>query len=450
MLIKQLAVLISLGISCIASAQTDPSKDFPPPPSGGQAPEGAPPWNGNGAPPPPPHAPQAYTLRGVRTLENHSAAEIAPRYESTETDLSAVLVKTNATLRMQGPHIRTRGNTSSNENSSFFGLNAAVLAVEGGQIYIEGGRIETSGSGANGLFASGTGSSITLQGGEIIASGDGAHGVMTSLEGQLTLTDVKIRTSGPHAAPVATDRGGGTILVQGGVYQSSGQGSPGIYSTGSIRAENAQFIATGSEGAVIEGSNVITLKNVRMRGEELAGVMIYQSFSGDAEGHSGVFKMEGGELSAKSGPLFYVTNTHAQIDLSQAKLNAETGLLIRAAAGRWGRTGQNGGQATVLARQQLLTGDMVAETDSQIVLRLELGSVLHGALKHVAISMDNSSRWELSADSTVTALEADNLNVLTHIISNGHTVYYEAANPANAALGAKAYTLQGGGRLIPN
>jgi hypothetical protein len=87
---------------------------------------------------------------------------------------------------------------------------------------------------------------------------------------------------------------------------------------------------------VIEGKNIVTLANSNLRGEQLCGVMIYQSFSGDAEVGVARFVMNGGSIEAATGPLFYINNTKAEVQLTGAKLLAPSGVIIRAAAGRWG------------------------------------------------------------------------------------------------------------------
>jgi hypothetical protein len=38
---------------------------------------------------------------------------------------------------------------------------------------------------------------------------------------------------------------------------------------------------------------------------------------------------------------------------------------------------------------------------------------------------------------------------ITNIAGNGHTVYYDAADSANSALGGQTYALSGGGTLQP-
>jgi hypothetical protein len=165
---------------------------------------------------------------------------------------------------------------------------------------------------------------------------------MASGAGSLTADNLTVTTAGANGAAVATDRGGGTITVLGGTYRTSGTSSPGIYSTGTITASGATFDATGAEAAVIEGSNSVTVTDSHLTGSVNRGVMIYQSMSGDAQGAAGVFSETGGSLAALSGPLFYVTNTTATIDLSCASLDGSSGVLLDAAAGQWGSSDSNG------------------------------------------------------------------------------------------------------------
>ena len=76
---------------------------------------------------------------------------------------------------------------------------------------------------------------------------------MTMRGGSMTVRDVAMETSGDNPSAVATDPGGGAILVTGASAKVSGQNSAGIYSTGSTSATNTTFEAAGAEAAVIEG-----------------------------------------------------------------------------------------------------------------------------------------------------------------------------------------------------
>ena len=117
---------------------------------------------------------------------------------------------------MINPTVITSGKTSSGDNSSFYGLNAGVLAASGSTLNIYGGTVTTSGIGANGVFATGSGTVVTLSNVTIVCTGQLGHGVDATVGGTLYLTDVDIATGpGANSAAIATDRGGGTLEVQG-------------------------------------------------------------------------------------------------------------------------------------------------------------------------------------------------------------------------------------------
>jgi hypothetical protein len=247
-------------------------------------------------------------------------------------------VTTSGVLTLNNATVSTSGNTSSQDNSSFYGQNAGVLAAGGGTIHMAAGTITTTGAGANGAFATGTGSTVTLSRTKIDATGNGGHAVMATQGGSMTLSNVKMTTAGKNSGAIATDRGGGTIRVTGGSVVTSGQDSPAVYSTGAITVTGATLTATGSEAAVIEGANSVTLNDC-VTTSSMAnkwGALIYQSFSGDAQGSRGVFTVTGGSLkdSASASPLFYVTNTKAVITLKSVDVSAASGILINAASAK--------------------------------------------------------------------------------------------------------------------
>ena len=408
---------------------------------------GAPP-----APPAKPSKPTPFTLSGVYTLSGKGDKSTGKAYNSDTKDVSAVYVKAGGDLTLLEPAITTSGDTSSDENSSFYGLNAAVLGGRGGKIKITGGSITTGGSGANAVYATGSGASITMVKTKIVATGEGAHGVMTSAGGTLNLTDLDVSTTGANAAAIATDKGGGTITVAGGTFTTAGEKSPAIYCTGIIKASDATLTATGAEAAIIDGKNSITLVNTKLSGQKSRGVMIYQTGPTNIAGTVGTFNMKGGSLLAGEGPLFYVTNTTATILVSGVNLNASSGILVKAAADEWGTTGSNGGAVNFTADHEALTGDLAAESPSTIVAKLQNETTLNGTVTGAAISLDSTSIWTLTGDSTITVLVdaqgAPNRS-FTNIVGNGHDAHYDASLTGNSWLGGKTYKLASGGKLIP-
>jgi len=243
--------------------------------------------------------------------------------------------------------------------------------------------------------------------------------------------------------------------VTGGDVTVAGMNSAGIYSTGAIRVNGTRFRATGAEMAVSEGANSITLNDVAMTGTfQKWGVMIYQSMSGDASGSQGTFTMTGGSLTyaPTSGPLFYVTNSTGIINLKGAALSIGSGVLVSAAAGSWGNTGSNGGNAVLTGDGQVLTGDMTADGVSSIAVNLKNSSALTGKLTKVSLALDAGSTWDLTGNSVLTSL-VDIAGIsgssISNIKGNGYSATYDATLAANTYLGGKTYNLANGGTLAP-
>ncbi len=418
-------------------------------PVGGVPPAGAPPVGPGG------NSNAAYNLAGNFTVDGVTTSKSDVTYTSDKTDRSAIYVTNKGSLTLTNPTITTTGNTSNNDASSFFGLNGAVLANNASTVVISGGSITTTGSGANGAIPTGEGTSISLDNLTITATGDGGHGVMATLGGALILTDVDITTTGSHGAPLATDRGSGTVTATRGTIFSSGADSPGIYSTGVINVTDSVVRSIGTEAAVIEGFNSIHLVNTTLSGgvEKTGGTMIYQSFSGDAETGTGVFTMEGGSYEPTAGPAFFVTNTDSVITLKDVKMIGTPDLLIKASGtSRWGTEGKNGGIVIFTADNEQLTGSLLTDDISSITATLKNGSMLSGSINTSALNLDETSSWNVTADSTLTSLtDPDGIedSMITNIIGNGFTVTYDKSLVANNNLGGRTFTLKNGGVLTP-
>jgi hypothetical protein len=447
----QAAAAVSSTSSTSSSSNRDAPSGAPGLPAG--APPGGSPGGSSSSAP--------VTLTGAYTVDGKTVSEDGQTYASTSADESAILVSNAGALTLTNATVNKSGDSSSTDSSSFYGLNAAVLAASGSSLSLSDSTISSNGVGANAAFSTGSGSSVSLSNVTINASGDGAHAVMATQGGSMSLTNVNMNTTGGASSAIATDRDGGSITVSGGSLQTSGQNSAGIYSTGNISVTGTSFTSTGAEAAVIEGANSITLNDVSLSSSKTGkwGVMIYQSMSGDASGSEGTFSMTGGLLSdtATDSPLFYVNNTTAIINLKGVSVKAASGILVKAAAGDWGNAGSNSGTANLTADAQTLNGDFTADSISVLNLSLQNGSILSGAINaaHTAqsasLSLDATSTWMVTSDSYLTSINGTAISgsSVTNITGNGHNVYYDASNSANSALNGESYSLVGGGSLQP-
>lgn len=66
-------------------------------------------------------------------------------------------------------------------------------------------------------------------------------------------------TNGTSSAAVRSDRGGGTMVLDGGSYTSNGSDSPAVYCTADIAIHDADLTANGAEAVCIEGLNTLRL-----------------------------------------------------------------------------------------------------------------------------------------------------------------------------------------------
>lgn len=344
------------------------------------------------------------------------------------------------------------GNTTSEEGSNFFGLNAVLLGTEESEVQVENSQIFSNADGANAVFATGIGTKISLKGVKVETTMNSSRGVDATEGGYIEGTGLVISTRGAHSAGIATDRGRGIIQISESVVETRGEGSPGIYSTGTIEVKNSRLVAYGSEGAVVEGKNSIKLEEVELIGHKKAGVMLYQSFSGDAEQGIAQFSMIGGQLEAKEGPLFYVTNTEAQVYLENVQLTGTSGILIKAGSDRWGIPGKNGGNVIMTVKDQEMEGLIIAEKGSSILIRLTGKSQFKGSIQGAAIDLEASSLWEVTGDSEVRYFGSINsfTDLQSRIQNKGYTIKYDALDTHNKYLAGKTYQLAGGGTLTPN
>ena len=356
-------------------------------------------------------------------------------YSSTESSQNALLV-TNGTSKISSAKITKSGN-SNDENSDFYGINAAVL-VKNGTLNIDGGSVTTNGSHANGVFAYADGT-INLTNTNIKMTSNNSGAIMVTGGGKLNATNVIAETDGNSSAPIRSDRGGGTMIVNGGKYTANGIGSPVIYSTANVTVNNVTFISTKSEGAVVEGKNSITLNNVNLtdtnttlngNSETYKNIFIYQSMSGDADEGLASFSAKDSTITTNKGDTIFVTNTKATISFTNNKIinNDSTGAFLRIQSGKWGRSGSNGGDVTLNANNQTINGDIFVDNISTLNMKLTNGSNYTGKIngnntaKNITLSLDSTSKITLTGDTYVTTLE-DADSSYSNINFNGYKLY---------------------------
>lgn len=367
-------------------------------------------------------------------------------YESSTADESPIKVSDGGVATIENATVNKSGGDSSNtENSEFYGVNAGVLTTENSTSTIKNSKITTNAKGANAVFATGENSKVYVSDTEISTTGSSSsRGLDATYGGYIEADNVKITTQGGSCATLATDRGEGTVIAKNSTLETNGSGSPIIYSTGDISIENTTGTANGSQMTVIEGKNTATVKNSTLKCSgkgnrndvDNCGIMIYQSMSEDAGEGTGTFNSSNSTLEIasdssynKTAPFFFVTNTKAVINLENNTLKYGSGTLLSAkGTSEWGKSGNNGGEVTLNATNQKLTGNVEADNISTVTINLSNNSSLEGTIngdntaKSVDLKLDNSSTLTLTGDTYVTSLE-DSDSSYSNINFNGHKLY---------------------------
>lgn len=380
--------------------------------------------------------------KGVKEVKNKTT--LSGNFSSKKSDVNAILTKSGGTLTLNDAKVRKTGDASAVEQSDFSGTNAAILTTKNSTSTIKNTTITTICKGGNAVFATGSKAKVYISDSTIKTTGQASsRGLDATYGGYIEAKNVTISTKGGSCATLATDRGEGTVKVSDSNLTTNGAGSPIIYSTGDISLTDSEGTANGSQITVVEGKNTASIKNSNVvasgagnRGTtDIAGVMIYQSMSGDADQGTGVFNASDSTLSIqknskyyKSAPFFFITNTDAVINLSNTKISYGSGTLIDAkGTDQWGTSGNNAGNFTLNAKNQTLTGDIKADKLSTGVISLANATytgTINGknTAKKVTLKLDKSSKIKLTGDSYVTSFSnADKTN--SNIDFNGHTLY---------------------------
>lgn len=382
--------------------------------------------------------------------------------ESTGTDENAALVSSGANVTFNNVDItRNSSDSTGGDNSSFYGVGAALLATEG-NAYVKGGTVTTDAAGGAGLFAYGDGT-VYAADTTIKTTQDTSGGIHAAGGGKLYAWELNVETNGESAAAIRSDRGGGIMVVDGGTYTSNGEGSPAVYCTADIAVKDATLTANGSEAVCIEGLNSLHLFDCDLTGnmsdlsqnDSTWTVILYQSMSGDSEVGNSTFQMDGGTLTSQNGGVFYTTNTESDITLNTVDItyNNDNEYFLRCTGNNnergWGESGANGADCDFTAISQDMEGDVIWDTISQLDFYMTDGSNLTGVIiddesfagnggdGYCNVYVSDDSTWTVTGNSTVSTLS----NAGTIVDDSGKTVTIKGTDGTVYAEDDSDYTI---------
>lgn len=350
-------------------------------------------------------------------------------YSSSTSDANAVKVS-GGTLTMTDCTIsKNGGDTADSDGSSFYGINAAVLAKGTGSITMTGGTITTDAKGANGIVA--YGGTVSASDVTISCAQQFSRGIHATGGGSITASNLKITTAGGNSSVIALDRGGGTVNVTGGTYTTTGADCAVLYSTGNLTVTGISGSSSQGEIGVIEGDNYININDSDLTSgasSSSRGLMILQSGSGDAgNGLNGVITVTGGSLTmtGKSSSLIeIVTNVKGKVTLDGVKTTIPSGILMTVDYNtRWSTKGATG-VLILSGNGTTYEGSIVADSYSSAQVTVTDGVVWKGAYDNAGTAKSTTlslagGTWTLTGNSNVDSIVLTDNAVIN---KNGYTL----------------------------
>lgn len=344
-----------------------------------------------------PKEPQGATY----TLSDGSTVTKTAETINSETQYYNVVQVTKGSLTLDGCTLSKTGDGTSGDNSSFYGTNSAVYASgSDAVINMTSCTITTSSQGANAIFAT-NGGTINVSGVTIDDSESVSRGMHATFGGIINAQNVNITTRKATSSTVATDRGGGTVTVDGGTLTAKGNKSAVLYSTGIITANNVTGVSEQGPIATVEGSNYAYINDSEMTsGSSKRGILLHQSGSGDAEGKTPVCEITHSTLTTTdaTAPLCYVVNSTATLTLTDVTLHVASSHLMSVP------TDSKGSGST---------GTLVLKTTKDSWTYQ--GTVSAGSDNKVVVEVGPGVIWQLTADTDVNTLVNNGT-----IVTNGY------------------------------
>lgn len=398
-------------------------------------------------------------LREISKEDNKSVIQVSNKAKYNATNLELT---------------KESGKSTDFDSSTLYGLNSTFIAKEGSEIFLEDSKLSSSISYSSAFFATGLETTATLNNVELSTDKDNSSALNASSEAKIDISNSEIKTKGNNSDAIKTLDANSLININDSTIITEGQNSTLLYSKGKIEALNIKG-TSNSYLAIIEDRNSLELTNANLItngqdktiNEYLGAFLIYSQESASASNNYTSAKLDIIdsiiEINKDSSwydktPLFYLTNTEANINITNTTLKYGSDILLKAVANsEYGDIGDNAASVTLTATDQELTGEIIVDSNSKVRLNLN-NSTYEGKINvdnlsaNVDVTFDYDSRWELTGDSYINILQitkTDYLrkNVRKYIRSNGYNVYYNSAN--NEWLEGRTYNLQGGGKLIP-
>ncbi len=413
------------------------------------------------------------SLAIIEILENKKEANI--KENATEENMSVIQVSKGSSYELKNSTISKKGGaTTDEESSNNFGLNSAFIVKDGSTVTLNKLNIETTTKSAQGFFATGINTNGELSEITINTKADKSNALVVANSSNVNIENSNLNTKGQDSHGIKVINSESNLSVTNTTINTENNNSALFYSTGNITATNITGNSNKGPIGLVEGIGNVEIIESKLstnaHGIDKDSNLASAFFIYNKEVKKGSDSYETAKLSLKDSeitinddsenyeqaPLFLVTNTNANINVTNTKFNYGSDTLIKVTSlDKYGESGNSGANLTFTATDERLVGDIEVDEASQVKINLN-NSTYRGQINkgnksaNVNIIFDYDSSWDLTGNSyvnTISVTKKDLNNVRKYIRSHGYNVYYNPDN--NEWLYGRVYYLYGGGNLIP-
>ncbi len=363
-------------------------------------------------------------IRKNQTIENKT-------FQSDRDYENSILIK-GCKVTLKNPIVKKSGGRN-NDVGKEFGVNSAILTIDKSSLNLDGGKIESDGEFANGLYSY-LDSNIIIRDSYIKTLKPHSSALMVNGEGKISGSNLSVVTLGSLSPAISTIGSGGNIILDKGSYTTSGINAPVIESSSNVEVSNAILKANKSQAIVLDGTGTISLDKVNLQSTDLTSarnyvhknIFIYQS--GEKGTKTNNFKSKKSTITTNQGTTFFVTNTNSIIDLLENTFVTKTTEFLKVLSDEYGNKDNNGGNVTLNMRKQKVSGNITVDKLSTLSMNLTDKSFYRGIINgnntanNISVTLDSDSKIVLDNDSYITSLVNEN-NDNSNIYLNGHKLF---------------------------
>ena len=354
----------------------------------------------------------ASTLKSNANLNNNT-------YSSNKSGQNSLLIN-NCEVSLKNSVI-TKSGDDKTSNALLYGTNSAIVVTDNAIFNLTGGSINTLSAFSNGLFIDRK-SNVNIINTVISTSNEGAFGLVTK-DSDLSCKNITVKTSGNNASSIKINSGS-NLVINSGVYETSGINSPAIYSVSDTKINDATISSLNSQGILLENEGTSTLNNVKLTSKD-SNISVNNSNSNKIIS----LNLYNSNISTTDGDNILVSAANTAITLEDNTFTnkSKEGMFLRAKS----ETIDNvltGSSVIINTKAQNIFGNIEVDDNSTLELFIKNTSTYEGMInsrdtaKSIALTLSLDSSIKLTGDSYITSLiNEDNEN--NNIDLNGYSLY---------------------------